>query len=81
MYTGDKNHRITLRLNEEQFEFVRTSADGLGVSPSDFLRMVINLTMVSSQAVSADVVESVTARVTEEVLRRENEETNNNDFV
>ena len=47
MYTQDKSKRITLRLNENQFNFVKSSADILGVSPSDFLRMVINSSMVS----------------------------------
>ena len=46
MYTKDKSQRITLRLNEDQFGFVRMNADTLGVSPSDFLRMVINSSMV-----------------------------------
>lgn len=45
MYTKDKSNRITLRLNDRQFAFVKTSADLLGVSPSDFLRMVINASM------------------------------------
>ena len=47
MYTNDKSKRITLRLNENQFNFVKSSADVLGVSPSDFLRMVINASMAS----------------------------------
>jgi uncharacterized protein (DUF1778 family) len=45
MYTKDKNNRITLRLNDEQFEFVKANADMLDVSPSEFLRMVVNSTM------------------------------------
>lgn len=45
MYTNDKQQRITLRLNEEQFEFIRWSAEMMGVSPSEFLRIVINMTM------------------------------------
>lgn len=45
MYTKDKSIRITLRLTESQFDFVKASADVLGVSPSEFLRMVINSTM------------------------------------
>lgn len=49
MYTKDKSQRITLRLNETQFEFVKGNADILGVSPSDFLRMVINTTMSISK--------------------------------
>lgn len=45
MYTKDNVKRISLRLNELQFNFVQSSADVLGVSPSEFLRMVINSTM------------------------------------
>lgn len=45
MYQKDKCNRVTLRLNDEQFEFVRQSAELLDVSPSDFLRMVINASM------------------------------------
>lgn len=55
MYQKDKNHRITLRLNENQFEFVRSNAEILDVSPSDFLRMVINTTMCASQKVSENL--------------------------
>lgn len=53
MYTKDKSHRITLRLNENQFEYVRQNADMLDTSPSDFLRMVINASMSLSQKASA----------------------------
>jgi len=47
MYIKDKKYRITLRLNEEQFEFVKNSAERLGVSPSQFLRMVVNSSMTA----------------------------------
>lgn len=47
MYTKDKNHRVTLRLNDAQFQFVTANADILEVSPSDFLRMVINAALAS----------------------------------
>lgn len=52
MYTKDKSHRITLRLNDDQFEFVRMNAETLGVSPSDFLRMVINSSMFAWRSLS-----------------------------
>ena len=48
-YSKDKNTRITLRLNEFQFNFVKANADILGVSPSEFLRMVVNASMASAQ--------------------------------
>ena len=78
MYLKDKNQRITLRLTAEQFEFVRGSAEALGVSPSDFLRMVINFTMTTSK--KAD--EAVNKVVHEmEGMRRENEQANINNIV
>lgn len=48
MYTHDKLFRITLRVNENQFSFVKSTADTLGISPAEFLRMIINATMVQS---------------------------------
>lgn len=70
MYTKDKLYRITLRLNEEQFNFVKMQADILDVSPSQFLRMVINSTMAISKS----------AKEKEEVnLGRENDKTSKHD--
>lgn len=54
MYTKDKSQRITLRLNEDQFAFVKMNSDMLGVSPSEFLRMVVNSSMVSFKQMQAD---------------------------
>lgn len=69
MYTKDKNQRITLRLNAEQFGFVQKQAELLGVSPSDFLRMIVNTTM------------AVTKQVEREGDRRENETADKHDIV
>ena len=72
MYTKDKNQRITLRLNAAQFQFVQTQSDILGVSPSDFLRMMVNASM------------SVTKKVQHEEQEgncRENEVTDIDDLV
>lgn len=55
MYTKDKSNRITLRLNDEQFEFVKGNADVLGVSPSEFLRMVVNASMATTKMVIKNV--------------------------
>lgn len=70
MYNKDKTHRITLRLTEEQFEFVRENADVLGVSPSEFLRMVVNMTMSSTRKFSekVDAATDVIARSAAETL-------------
>lgn len=72
MYTKDKLNRITLRLNDEQFEFVKQNADVLGVSPSEFLRMVVNASMATTKAVKAK---------TEGGLGRANDKTDVNDIV
>lgn len=53
VYVNDKTNRITLRLNDEQFYFVRGNADQLGVSPSEFLRMVINSALCTAKAVAS----------------------------
>ena len=80
MYTKDKSNRITLRLNDQQFEFVRNSSEPLGVSPSEFLRMVINATMAASKAASikAERINQAIDRELEQITmeednRRENE--------
>lgn len=82
MYTKDKNNRITLRLNDQQMEFVKASAEPLGVSPSEFLRMVINATMAASKAatIKAERINRAIDRELnqiqlEEGSRRENETT------
>lgn len=67
MYTKDKSIRITLRLNENQFDFVKYHSDCLGVSPSEFLRMVINSTMSMSNDIRGN--------------RRENEKTNIDNII
>lgn len=42
-------HRVTLRLNDEQYNFLIKVSEVLGVSPSDYIRMVVNSGMVSTQ--------------------------------
>lgn len=72
MYTKDKSNRITLRLNEEQFAFVKKNADILDVSPSEFLRMVINATMSATKAAISKM---------EEGAGRENDKTDIDNIV
>ena len=72
MYTKDKANRITLRLNEEQFYFVKENSDFLGVSPSEFLRMVINASMATTKMAFKKV---------EEGFGRANDKTDSNDSV
>lgn len=47
---GDKySHRLTVRLNEEQFQFLIDASAILGVSPSDYIRMAVNSGMVMTK--------------------------------
>lgn len=69
MYTKDKSNRITLRLNDQQFEYVKLNADLIGVSPSEFLRMVVNLSMATANIAKQKI---------EGGLGRENDETDIN---
>lgn len=70
MYMKDKQTRITLRLSEKQFDFVKSNAEIMGVSPSEFLRIVINATM-ATQKIKIE-------NINEEVLGRENDKTDSN---
>ena len=72
MYMKDKQMRITLRLSEKQFDFVKSNAEIMGVSPSEFLRIVINATM-STQKIKIE-------NINEGVLGRENDKTNS-DYI
>lgn len=76
MYTKDKLNRLTLRLNEEQFEYVKQNSDMLGVSPSEFLRMVINASLATSKKISDKINETMIGG-----QGRENDKANINDIV
>ena len=46
---GDKyTHRITLRLNDNQYDWLIGIAKMLDVSPSDYIRMAVNTSMTIS---------------------------------
>ena len=74
MYTKDKSNRITLRLNEVQFGFVKAQADILGVSPSEFLRMVVNASLATSKELEK-------RKRIEEGNGRENDKADSNNIV
>lgn len=76
MYTKDKSNRITLRLNDEQFEFVKMNADILGVSPSEFLRILINSTLALSKSATKQFENKL-----KEGLGRENDKTDSDNIV
>lgn len=44
---GDLSHRMTLRLNDNQMNFLVNVSEACGVSPSEYVRMMINAGMVA----------------------------------
>lgn len=42
------SHRVTLRLNDDQYNFLIEIAKVLDVTPSDYIRMVINTGLVAT---------------------------------
>lgn len=87
MYLKDKPVRITLRLTEAQFAYVKSNSDILGVTPSEFLRMVVNASMAMSDKTSK-VVDKIAAKVNEAleeekglVEGRENDKTSSDNLV
>ncbi len=57
MNMGSKlDHRVTLRLNNDQYAFLLKVSELLGVSPSDYLRMTINSGMVATRLTLDDFI-------------------------
>lgn len=73
MYVKDKNHRITLRLNDDQFDYVIESAKILDVSPSELLRMVINSTMVMQKRTAEEIKAKAEAKDHEQEQTKQKE--------
>lgn len=76
-------HRITLRLTEEQQQFLIRISGMLGVSPSDYLRMSINTAMVGMKKYDDRLEEAYGAILgKEEVgMSDENVKADSNDIV
>ena len=68
MYEKDKKTRITLRLSEEQMNFVLNDSQTLGISPSEYIRMLISTCISMSKKMKEQM----------EDKRRENDFTANN---
>ena len=74
MNMGTKyTHRVTLRLNEEQYKFLIDVSEMMDVKPSDFLRMYLNSAMVAAKKTT------ITKVMNEEVGTNENVKTDIND--
>lgn len=85
---GDKyTHRVTLRLNEEQYDFLIQVSSILGVSPSDYLRMTVNSGMVATKDQIAELSNGNIAKnkirenMKGTVGTNENVKTNSDDIV
>lgn len=49
MYLKDKEKRVTVRLSEAQYSYLKESADTLEMKPSEFLRLVVNTVMATNK--------------------------------
>lgn len=78
MYDNDKKQRITLRLNEEQFEFVRMSAERQDITPSEWLRQLVNSVMFTTKAINSKFSNGVNEILSLEEIGRENDKANFN---
>ena len=70
MNMGTKyTHRVTLRLNDEQYNFLIGISEMMDVKPSDFMRMYLNSAMVAAKK---STLENVTDALNGEVGTNEN---------
>lgn len=67
------SHRVTLRLNDDQYNFLIEIANLLDVTPSDYIRMVINTSLV---ATDGDIQNMIKNSLKGEVGTDENVKTN-----
>lgn len=77
--TENKPHSVHLRLSDEQYQFCRETAELLGVSVSDFLRMTINSLVVQQRRLYKENAEKLEAITDDEQLGdliHENEKNN-----
>lgn len=68
-------HRITLRLTDKQFEFLTKVSTMMGCTPSDYLRMSVNSTMVATSKSLEKIMKG------EVGMSNENVETDINDII
>lgn len=71
---GDKyNHRVTLRLTDDQYNWLIEVSKLLGVTPSEYMRMSVNTGMV--------IMKQAEEQQKGEVGTNENVKTNSDDIV
>lgn len=68
-------HRLTLRLTDKQFDFLTNVSTLMGTTPSDYLRMAVNASMISSSKAIDKMMKG------EVGMSNENIEANKHDIV
>ena len=66
MYMKDLNHKMTLRLTDELYEYVNKMSDTYQITPSDFIRQCIGLHK-SSQEKANELYKSLGAYTSNEL--------------
>ena len=47
----NKPYKFSLRLTDEQYTFILSSSKNIGVSPSDYIRMLIDFRIIESRGI------------------------------
>lgn len=83
MYTKDKTIRITVRLDKPSSDFVTSSAQQLGVTPSQFVRQIIYQQMYAQKQVQQVLDKTIKEQLesTGKASNNENKQTNFNNLV
>lgn len=66
---GDLSHRMTLRLNDNQMDFLVNVSEACGVSPSEYVRMMINAGMVAMVRASESLTKDVKGGMSNENIQ------------
>ena len=86
LYEKDKRYRLTVRVSEQQFAFLKQYADVVGVAPSELLRMMINASMYADKRIEEGANAKQTSFDTAMFMKgqvdgRENDESHFNNFI
>lgn len=82
MYLKDLEHRITLRLNQEQFDFLCQMTDMTGMKPSEYIRMMLNTQSYAFKKANSIIDDAKNEDLRKVVgLSNENNKADKHDFV
>lgn len=66
MNIGDKTKLLNLRINEDQYSFLKQQSDTMNISMSQYMRMIIDLgrmMIVREKEISSDVQKIISREV------------------